>query len=239
MSRKTRMQDLRRAKDRRMKRIAVVGLVVLVAVLAFEIPHMLKGGGSTPTPAATTTAAGGASTTPAATTPGTTVPGTAAPASLPTTASSKLPNSDVAPVRTKSQILSFSQFSGKNPFVQQVSNQTAPAAGSPSAPTATTASTGTSGSPAKPSSSPTLSPTHAATISVNGKSQTVLINGKFPSSNPLFRLVSIANGAAKIGLVSGKFANGKSTVTLTVGQPLILIDKADGTRYKLQLLSVS
>jgi hypothetical protein len=237
MSRKTRKQDLRQAKDRRMKRIAVGGVVVLAILLAFEIPHYLGGGSKSPAPAATTSAAG--STTPGVTTPTATTPGTATPAVLPTTASSKLPNSDVAPVRTKSQILSFSQFSGKNPFIQQVSNQPASTPGSPSPATGTAGSTGSGAAPAKPSSSPTLSPTHAATISVNGKSQTVLIDGKFPSANPLFRLVSIGQGAAKIGLVSGKFANGKSTVSLTVGQPLILVNRADGTRYKLQLLSVS
>ena len=45
MSRKSRMKDIRQAKDRRAKRLAIGGIVVLAAVVAFEVPHVLKKSG--------------------------------------------------------------------------------------------------------------------------------------------------------------------------------------------------
>src|ERR671926_287681 len=82
------------------------------------MPKVLKGHGgsssSTPPAATTTTTSGYA---PSATPSGTPV---ASAAVLPAT-STKLTNSDVAPRRSKSELYSFSQFSGKDPFVQQVS----------------------------------------------------------------------------------------------------------------------
>ncbi len=74
MSRKKRMQNLREAKDRRAKKLAVGGAVVLVAVLAFEVPHMLGGGSKTSAPASTT----------ATTTGDAAASSTAAPAATPT-----------------------------------------------------------------------------------------------------------------------------------------------------------
>jgi hypothetical protein len=76
-------------------------------------------------------------------------------------------------------------------------------------------------------------------IAVNGKTQTVVVGATFPSANPLFKLVSISRNVAKIGLVNGKFSSGSRTVSLAVGRSLVLIDKADGARYNLQLISVS
>jgi hypothetical protein len=245
MSRKSRMKDIRQAKDRRAKRLAIGGVVVLAAVLAFEVPHVLKGSGgstsSTP-PAATTTYAG----TGVPASPTTTAPSAAAAASVPAT-STKLPNSDVAPRRLKSQLYSFSHFAGKDPFVQQVS--ASDIASSPTA--ASGASSGSSGSssssgsgtagaaPAQQTSARTLAQTGSATIQVNGKVQTIRIGASFPSSNPLFKLVSIAHGVARIGIASGSYASGAQTVSLAAGRSLTLVDTADGIRYKLELLSAS
>ena len=246
MSRKSRMQSVRDAKDRRTKKIAVGGVVLLVAVLAFEVPKVLKssGGNSSSPPAATTTAAGtGVSTTPA-----TSAPGTVAAAAVPA-ASTKLPNSDPTPTRTKSQLYSFSQFAGKDPFVQQVT-----AASITSSPATAGASSGTSGNGGSGSSSGgssssaavpaktysrTLAQTGAAVLQVNGKVQTVRIGASFPSSNPLFRLVSIVHGVARIGIASGSYASGAQTVSLAAGRSLTLVDTADGIRYRVRLLSAS
>ncbi len=72
MSRKKRMQNQREAKDRRMKKIAVGGALLFVAVLAFEVPHMLGGGSKASAPASTTaTTAGDAAASSTATTAGT------------------------------------------------------------------------------------------------------------------------------------------------------------------------
>jgi hypothetical protein len=247
MSRKSRMADLRQAKDRRAKKMAIGGVVLLAAVLAFEVPKILKssGGSSSSPPAATTTTAGtGVSTTPA-----TTAPGTAAAAVVPATRT-KLPNSDQAPRRLKSQLYSFSHFAGKDPFVQQVSSAdiTNTPSMSGAAPSGGSAKAGTSGGSGSASSGGnsysapqqrTLAQTGALTIQVNGKIQTVRVGASFPSSNPLFKLVSVSRGVARIGIASGSYASGAQTVSLTAGRSLTLVDNADGTRYKLELLSAS
>jgi hypothetical protein len=235
MSRKSRMADLREAKDKRMKKIAIGGAVLLAVLLAFEVPKVLNRGGasSSPAPAATTPS------TPTA--PGTTPPGTAA-ASLPTTAGTRLPTSDVAPKRSKSQLYSFSHFAGKDPFVQQVSDPTLgmaageAAASAPQGKGKTVNLTAATKSP-QTASVRTLATTGSVKIQVNGRIETVRVGGSFPSSNPLFRLVSVGNGTAKIGIANGSYASGAHSIALTAGRTLTLVDTADGIRYKIRLLT--
>jgi hypothetical protein len=250
MSRKKRQQNLREAKDARMKKIAIGGAVLLVAVLAFEVPKMMHSGGSSTSaaPPATTTTPG-AATTPTSTptaTPTSTPPGTAAAAVTPTAASTKLP-SDLPPARAKSQLYSFSHFTGKDPFVQQVNtaptNSTGTTSGSgKSAKSGSTGSTPASGTQAAAMSQKptrTLAANGAARISVNGHIQVVRVGASFPSGNPLFRLVSVAGGVARIGLASGSYTSGARTVSLASGRSLTLVDTADGVRYSIRLLSAA
>jgi hypothetical protein len=244
MSRKKRAQNLREAKDRRTKKIPIGGAVVLVAVLAFEVPKMMHSGGSnSAAPPATTTT--GAYTTPTGTpasAPSTTAPGTAAAAGAPTTASMKLPNSDAPPLRSWGQLFSFSHFSGKNPFAQQVNNSS-PAATQTTGALAASVSGGNTASSGGVSRahhpSRTLAATGAARISVNGQVQVVRVGASFPSSNPLFRLVAASNGGARIGIANGSYSSGAHTVSLALGRSLTLVDTADGIRYKIRLLSAS
>ena len=86
MSRKkSRMQSLREAKDKRAKRMAIGGAVLLGILLAWEVPHVL-GGHKAAAPAATTTAVGTAgSTTPTSTTAAGTAAAAVAPTSMTTT----------------------------------------------------------------------------------------------------------------------------------------------------------
>ena len=249
MSRKSRFQDLREAKDRRMKKIAIGGCVLLVAVLAFEIPHVLNrgGGASSSPPPATTTTPGTA--TPA---PATAQPGTVAASGTPTV----LPNSDEAPSRSKSQLFSFTHFAGKDPFVQQVVDTAAAlpdsaGSGQSSSQSSSSSSSSSSGSSksskSSGKSSPVVDTTAArslavagtAKISVNGRVQTVRVGAKFPSANPLFRLVSISNGIVRIGIAHGSYSSGAPAIVLTAGKSLTLVDTADGIRYKLRLLAAS
>jgi hypothetical protein len=236
MSRKTRMKDIREAKDRRAKRMAIGGAVLLAAVLAFEMPKVLKGHGSSSStpPAATTTTPGySTSTTPT----GTPVVSTAV---LPTT-SAKLTTSDLAPRRSKSELYSFSHFAGKDPFVQQVS-----ASDITSSPSGTSGGGGGGGSASKsaaPSARTTaarmLARTGVVTLQVNSKIQSVRVGGSFPSSNPLFKLVSASHGLVRIGIASGSYQSGAQTVSLASGRTLTLVDTADGVRYRIRLLSAS
>jgi hypothetical protein len=240
MSRKKRQQNLREAKDKRMKKVAIGGAVLLVAILAFEVPKMLHSGGSTtssPPPATTTTP--GATATPAST-PTSTPTGTASAAVVPTAASTKLSDTDVPPTRTKSQLYSFSHFTGKDPFVQQVN--TAPAGSGSSQ-----SSTGNNPKPANGTTTAAIShkPTRtlaangAVRISVNGRIQVVRVGASFPSANPLFRLVSVSGGVARIGIASGSYTSGARTVSLAPGRSLTLMDTADGVRYSIRLISAA
>jgi hypothetical protein len=239
MSRKSRFQEVRAAKDRRAKKMAIGGAVVLVAVLAFEIPHVLKRGSHTTAPPPATTAP--------TTAPGTSAPGTAAAATLtPTGAPAVLPNSDVAPSRSRSQLFSFSHFTSKDPFVQQIQDvasgqSSAQGAGATGTITADAAASGTrqSANAVTTSSVRTLATTGTARISINGQVELVRVGKSFPSSNPLFRLVSISNGSVKIGIANGSYTSGAKSVTLAAGRPLTLVDTADGIRYTIRLLAAS
>ena len=230
MSRKKRMQNVREAKDRRMKKIAIAGGIVLVALLAFEIPHFM-GGKKTAAPATTT------ATTPGTTTPGTTTPATSAPATAAPAASAKLTNSDLPPRASKGQLAGFSTFAGKDPFVQQISSDSgSTGTGSGSGPTATPATgSPTSGAPVV-TSTRMLARSGAVMLMVNGKRESVRVGASFPSSNPVFRLVSVANGTVRIGIANGSYTSGAQTVLLRPNRTLTLVDTTNHARYKLQLL---
>jgi hypothetical protein len=244
MSRKKRMENLRETKDKRMKKIAIGGAVLLIAVLAFEVPKMLhKGGSSSSSPPPATTTTPGAPTSGAPTTgaPTATPAGTPVAGVAPTAASTKLPNSDLNPAAAKSQLYSFSHFTGKDPFVQQV-NASAPTSGSTSSSSSgssKTPATGTTTAAISHKPSRTLAANGAARITVNGRVQVVRVGASFPSGNPLFRLVSVTGGVARIGIASGSYTSGSKTVSLASGRSLTLVDTADGIRYSIRLLSAA
>jgi hypothetical protein len=239
MTRKKRAQNARAEKDRRTKMVAIGLSVVLVAVLALEVPKMMHSSSSSTPPAATTTTDATAATG----APVTTAPGTAAAASMPTT-STKVPNSDPLPQSSKGTLDSFSHFTGKDPFAQQINNAatptstTTPSSGTLSANVSSGSSASSAGSRAHHPSR-TLAATGAARISVNGRVQVVRVGASFPSANPLFRLVGLAHGGVRIGIASGSYTSGAQTVSLTLGRTLTLVDTADGVRYKIRLLTAS
>ena len=74
-------------------------------------------------------------------------------------------------------------------------------------------------------------------ISVNGSDSHVARGGTFPSSTPVFRLVSWTKGAARIGIVGGSYSTGDPTLELTIDKPVTLQNTSNGQRYKLVLLS--
>lgn len=239
-------QDLRAAKDKKMKKVAAGLAVVLAVVLAFEVPGMLKGSGggsSTPPPATTTTAGAPVASTAPATTPPTTA-ASAVPVS--STGSTALPNSDTAPRSGKAQLYAFSHFSGKDPFVQQVAataqGQSGASSSTSSGGSSTATATATDASvkvAAGSSGARTLAATGSARISVNGRVEVVKVGTSFPSSNPLFRLVAVSHGIARIGIASGKYSSGANTVSLGSGKTLTLVDTADGVRYRIRLVSAA
>jgi hypothetical protein len=190
---------LRAQKDAKQKKLLIILIVPFIALLAWQGPKTFKAlqGGSPPPP---TTAVPATSTT--------SVP-TATPL-LPGSGSDQggvLPDSDPQPDRLDGQLLSFSRFSGRDPFA-----------------------------PVGPSSSGQSAA--GATIEVNGTSEDVRVNDSFPASDPTFKLVSVTETAAVIGLVSGSFSNGDDTITINVGETLVLAAD-DGTRYAIKIVSVA
>jgi hypothetical protein len=241
-----------KAKVKKQKIIAIVGGVLFVAILAYEIPNtmkLMKGpqqSSSQPAAATTTTTD---STAPVAGTPpadGSLTPPTlsgSAPASTPAS-SSGLVKSDPAPVPADGQLGNFDQFVAKDPFKQQLAvagstdassgtDTTSTTPGGSSVPPADT----TSGpaAPTPPVANPTI-----ATISINGVSEDVQAGGTFPKSaaQPFFQLVSLGSSSVRIGIAGGSLAGGDSTVTLARGKKLTLMNTADGTKYVLQLVGL-
>ena len=190
---------LRAQKDAKQKKLLIILIVPFIALLAWQGPKTFKAlqGGSPPPPTSAVPA-----------TPTTSVP-TATPL-LPGSGSDQggvLPDSDPQPDRLDGQLLSFSRFSGRDPFA-----------------------------PVGPSSSGQSAA--GATIEVNGTSEDVRVNDSFPASDPTFKLVSVTETAAVIGLVSGSFSNGDDTITINVGETLVL-QANDGVRYAIKLVSVA
>jgi hypothetical protein len=106
---------------RRQKQIIVVGSVVLLALLGYQLPKLLGGKGNE-------TFAPAPVTTPSAT------PGLAAASPV---AAGALPDTDrIVVQRDTSQLISFGLFKSKDPFVQQLSDGTATAAAKTATPAA-------------------------------------------------------------------------------------------------------
>jgi hypothetical protein len=125
-----------------------------------------------------------------------------------TDAGGGLPDTDEQPGLLEGQLISFSRFGGRDPFGHSTPPQPAPSANA-----------------------------HAATVEVNGTSEGVALSGSFPARDPTFRLISVAGQTATIGLVSGRFSSGADTLTMNVGQTLVIVAN-DGARYTVKLVSV-
>jgi hypothetical protein len=230
-----------KAKAKRQKIVAIVGAVILVALLAWRVPQMMSILNKKPPPGSNPTVATPSPVAPA-------VPGApAAPGAAPIAApAEELADTDPAPVAGPGQLVSFGRFVSKDPFVQQTGKQCANDSGQ----TIACPTSGGSASRSKPKqpikeSTPELSvqpatpPTKASTasvqISVNGASEGVSLGATFPVSDPIFKLVAATGKTAKIAIDGGSYASGAATITLKKGQPVTLANTADGTRYRLVL----
>jgi hypothetical protein len=186
--------QIRAAKDAKQKKLLLILLVPFIGILAWQGPktyHALMGGTPPPPPI----------TAPPVT------PTTTTPTTTPGSEPGSLPDSDPQLDPLDGQLVSFSRFSGRDPFVF-------------------------------PSTGSSQSQSAGATIEVNGESEDVALNDPFPASDPTFRLVSVTDDAANIGLVSGTFSNGQETITINVGETLVLAAD-DGTRYAIKVVSVA
>jgi hypothetical protein len=164
------------------------------------------------------------------------------PASSSAPGGSSLTSGDVPPPAQDGQLASFSRFASKDPFAQQLGDETT--GGSSSGSSSGGGSTPPTSGGGSPSSSGGLqSPgPGSAVISVNGTLMTVSVGTDFPqatasdpAAQPLFHLISVTAHSAKISIVGGSYSNGTHAVTLRENRPLTLMNTADGARYKLVL----
>lgn len=252
MAAKKKRVDPVKQREKRVKIAAIVGVVLLVLVAAYEIPSMLavmnkKPPGNTRYDPGPSLRPGGLPNV-AAGEPGAPSAGAA---------SGQLVDTDVPPASGAGQLVSFSVFETKNPFTPQVSDAQAPpttgattsttptSANKPGAdvPPTTTTSATPPGASAVPSTQPPGSTTTTTaaqptvSLSVNGVVSHVASGGTFPSGSPVFRLSSWTKGSAQIAIVGGSYASGTGTLTLHVGEKVTLENQTDGKQYTVELLS--
>ena len=256
--------DAKTLKARKQRKMAIGLGVLLLAMMAISIPKTLglmkQLNGAPPA-----TAAAPAAGEPTPVTPGAAPVDAAVGADAAALASAAAPTLKevTAPAPEEGQLVSFGRFTSKDPFVQQVGAAPAPGAAQPKgatkpavelevvpkkkAPPLTLppvpAPGGTTPLPTTPVQPTTPQPPAvltAATISVNGGlEELVRPDGKFPTLDPIFTLVSVSKAGAKIAIVDGSYESGAETILLTVGKPLTLMNTADGTRYEILLVSLS
>lgn len=245
MAKKKKRVDPIKQREKRAKMAAIVGVLVLALVAAYEIPSVMKATKSSPPPVPTTTSA-----TTGGSLPNVTGGASGSAAGM----SGQLVDTDLPPASGAGQLVSFNVFATKNPFTPQVSaTQAGSSASTPASPATTTPTTTTTpaapgmtvvppapappaaGSTPAPTGTPAQQPTVA--ISVNGVVARVASQGTFPLGRPVFRLVSWTRDTAQIAIVGGSYASGEATLTLHLGQALTLENQSDGKRYKLLLLS--
>jgi hypothetical protein len=221
--------EARAARERKQKIFVVVGGLLLLALLAIQLPRLLGGSGGSEATAGPAAAA----SSPAAGTPATGTP-SASPVSLTGRARPGLP--------ATGKLTTLGVFERKDPFVQQIVTSDAPVAvpaGSGAGRAgkekkATAAEKTFSLGPGAPSTPV------ATVVSVNGAKQTLKQGATFPASDPVFELVSELPGSKSVvvGVVGGAYTGGSKTARLVVGKPVTLVNTTTGARYRLVLVSV-
>ncbi|MEZ5098418.1 MAG: hypothetical protein R3C15_01115 [Thermoleophilia bacterium] len=260
-------ETLRKRKEAKQKKLLLLLVPVLLLLVGLQAPKLLKGDKEAAPTATDTTGtetgavstdadpgAGGTPTSGTPITPGATpvTPGTPSAPGVPTGPAvatveklADLPDSDQPLDAGEGQLISFSRFTARDPFVQLVTppepveetpDTTPPAEPpAPTEPTPGDTSGGTTDGGDLPSA------VQAAVLETNGVKETVPINGVFPSSDPAFRLVGVEDDGktARIGLVEGSYSSGGETITVKLGETIVLVSQPDGYRYTIEFLNVA
>jgi hypothetical protein len=246
-----------KAKAKKQKIYAAIGGVLLLGLLAIQVPRTMKmlhppnpDGPAATSPAPTTTASAPIAAP--------SLSGGNATAVSSSGAGGGLADPDAVPLPQSGQLLAFGLFRTKDPFAQQLDQKCVASSGPTGSETAaacpTTTPTPTATAGATPAKTPPAEPSHGvptgtpppaaallttAVILVNGESQSVPVGSQFPTVDPVFTLVSVTATTAKVGIAGGSFESGSHTVTLKKNKPLTLMNTADGLRYVLRLVSIS
>jgi hypothetical protein len=247
-----REQAHRAAKDKKQKKI-LIGLAPLLLLLLFwQGPGMLKaftGGDKGPVPVVQPE--GGTATTPA---PGTDptaapAPSTAAPGEAPATpVVTTLPSTDGTADAGEGQLVAFDRFVGKDPFRQLVEDKEDTGGGGGGG---TTPPPGTGFEPGPNDGNGggnngggnngggTPATYTSATLKVNGNQETVSVKATFPSYDPIFRLKKVTRTGIELVLVTGAFTEGQDAIPIKVGKSVTLVSQPDGQRFVIKLVSVA
>jgi hypothetical protein len=206
----------------RRKRLMLVGLmVVLVAVLAFQLPKLMKGSGSSSS---------------AASTPSTTT-------AVPSTATSATRSLTVTKTSVSARrIRAIRGMAAKDLFVPLIHDSTS----TPSSESSSTASSApvpaaSSSTPAPASTAPAISkPAHvkpavptAAVIWTNGARQVVGVSQVFSVGDAQFKLVAVTRDAVRIKALGGAFSGRGPAITVQKGRRVKLANMATGVQYSL------
>jgi hypothetical protein len=226
------------------KKLLLAGLaVVLVALLAFELPKFLKSSSSSSTTASTPV-----TTTPAAAATG------SAPLVTPTGASAahlraihRMPvRNPFVPLLHESASTSDSSAPAPAP-ASTPAPAAAPPTPAPVAPAPAVDFTPSAVTPAPPvSTTPKVTtpevtnpvhvkpaPPSAAVIWTNGRRQVVGLSQEFKIGQVRFRLIGVTPKVVRIRIVGGAFAGGKQTITARRGHRVKLTNTATGVEYGL------
>lgn len=226
--------EARAARERKQKIFVVVGGLFLVALLAIQLPRILGGSDAgTEATDTTTVETDVVQASPAVPSAGEPSAGEPSPVSF-------------APRAT---LTSFSEFTRRNPFVQQVDyDATADGSegdGSEGDGSGASERSGGSGSESgeetvKDFTVGSKSGPAATVISVNGKRQAVRVGEAFPALDPVFLLLAERpeRKTVVVGVAGGSYANGSRSTALEVGKPLVLVNTTTGARYRLVLVVV-
>lgn len=215
------MANPRAARERKQKIFVAVGGLMLLALLAIQLPKIM--GGSTSEASSTTETA--------VATPG--VPSSAVPAAVVGTGG--------AVAAGAGQLRSFGFFDRKDPFVQQIEDPAAdPGDGGGGAGDGGSGSGDTKPPPSEDFTTDDPAAPAVTVISVNGARQALSAGAVFPAADPVFVLIAESPKAetVTVGIAGGSYANGAGGTKLRVGRPLVLVNTTTGARYRLVLVAV-
>jgi hypothetical protein len=238
-----------KAKEKKQKIFVGVGGVLLLALLAFQVPKMMAMMSQKPPPLPPGAVVqppngfpAGAAQAPLA---APTLAGSNGETAQATAAGGIVDSSSLRAAPASGQLISFGRFASKDPFNQQVDPaKTASAVSSGSkggdaTPPAVPPDSplGPSGSGSSPPSVPAGPLPRTASIAINGVTEIVEVEKDFPAADPVFHLVAYTRTSAKIAIAGGSYADGAPTVTLKKGKTLTLENTADGSLFTLRLIA--
>ena len=203
----------RNAAERRKKIILASLIVLFVALMAFQLPKLLKGSESSATAPVAVSA----------------VPATAGAGSVTAVTS--------APVRSSARVRAIRRMSARDPFVPLIRENAAtasaaPATSSPRVRRAVRAAVPTRVVPLR-GVLRAVKPT-AAVLVVNGRRQVVGVREAFGFGDATFRVVSVGRKTMRLQVSGGSFGAGKQTITVRKGHGVKLVNTATGESFSIR-----